>query len=183
MSKAVELNNKTRMTVAEAGTGADVWMIIEHVHQTKPLLVTIGNQCTEMHLLMPQYYIEIHDREGMEGKNDFHKTFIRGLHSLVSANDICYVNEEDAQAELDKKIKQREEMHFKITKMYRDFVKKHIKEILFNDKVEFDNSADEFTYVQACVDMIMFLRNHRYVLDKHPEVDGITEFKSFNNDL
>lgn len=183
MGKAIELNNKTRMTVAEAGTGADVWMIIEQVHQTKPLLVTIGNQCMETHLLMPQYYIEIHDRDGMEGKNNFHKTFIRGLHSLVSASDICYINEEDAQAELDKRIKIKEEMHFKTTKMYRDFVKKHIKEILFNDKVEFDNSTDEFTYVQACVDMIMFLRNHRYILDKQPDVEGITEFKNFNDNL
>ena len=137
MSKAIELNNKTRMTVAEAGTGADVWMIIEQVHQTKPLLVTIGNKCMETHLLMPQYYIEIHDRDGMEGKNDFHKTFIRGLHSLVSASDICYSNEEDAQAELDKRIKIKEEMHFKTTKMYRDFVKKHIKEISIIEDILF----------------------------------------------
>lgn len=179
MSKAVELNNKTRMTVAEAGTGADVWMIIEQVHQTKPLLVTIGNQCAEMHLLMSQYYIKIHDREGIEGKNDFHKTFIRGLHSLVSANNICYINEEDAQAELDKQIKQREEYKRKTILMYSNFVKNHIKEFT---KDEFKNEDNFNSYVNGCIDAIMFLRNHRYILDRQPDVEGITKFRSFEDD-
>ena len=179
MSKVAELNNKTRMTVAEAGAGTDVWMIIEQVHQTKPLLVTIGNQCDKMHVMMPQYYIEIHDRDGMEGRNDFHRTFIRGLHSLVSANDICYTTEEEAQAELDKIIKNREEYKKKTIKMYSDFVKKNIKD-LTND--EFKNQDTYNSYINGWVDAIMYLRNHRYILDKQPEIEGMTKFKGFDDD-
>lgn len=172
--KCKEENTKTRMSVAEAGTGSKVWMIIEQVHQTKPLLVTIGNQCTEMHLLMPQYYIEIHDRDGMEGKNDFHKTFIRGLHSLVSANDICYVNEEDAQEELDKRIKQKEEWHNKEVQMYKEIAQKFIDEHGYNLKGDALNN-----YLEGFVDCALHMRNHRYLLDKTPKVEGIEEFKSF----
>lgn len=170
---------KTKMTIADAGTGADVWMIIEDVHKTKPLLVTIGNVCTEMHVLMPQYYINIHDREGMEGKEGFHRTLIVGTHSLVSANDICYLNEEDAQKELDKRVAAHEYYRCKTMDMYFEYVGKHIKEILNNKNMSFDSPADEYTYKQACVDMIMYLRNHKYLLDKQPEIEGITSFKSF----
>lgn len=174
MNKAVELNDKTRMTVAEAGTGAEVWMIIEQVHQTKPLQVTIGEQCPEMHIMMPQYYVEIHDRDGMEGRNDFHRTFIRGLHSLVSANDKCYTTEEVAQIEMDKIIKQREEWHNKVVQMYKEIAQKFINEHGYNLKGDALNN-----YLEGFVDCALHMRDHRYLLDKIPKIEGMEEFKSF----
>lgn len=179
MKAKEEKEKKIRCTVAELEKGDTAWMIIRSVHPTKPIQVTIGDYDNSLHTLMPQRHIEIHEREGMGGKDVFYKALIKGINSLVSANDKCYLTEEAAQEVLDNEIRQEKEMYQKTIKMYSDFVKKHISE--FTDDV-FKDDDNYNSYVNGCVDTIMFLRNHRYILDRQPEVEGITKFRSFEDD-
>lgn len=167
-------------TLSEVPEGTDVWMVFPDLHKTKPLLVTRGKVAFEhgYTFLMEQIFIDIHDREGMEGlEPDGYGLFLKkSTHNPSFGHLHCYFTEEAAQKALDEYNARELERINKLRQMYKKVADVYMSEhglLLLGDDLN--------TYLEGFIDCAMYLRDNKRLLDIQPNVPGMQKLRDFDD--